>query len=90
MSLILLHGAGILYGYGQKNSVKDKRRSATSGLSIRALSFSREFVKITALQDSSALQRRLASLYYFLMKSGVNKEEGVQHDVIKLPGYWNE
>jgi hypothetical protein len=54
-------------------------------LSLQALSFSREYVNIVTLPDSSALQRCLASLYYFLMKSGVNKEEGVQHDIIKLP-----
>ena len=90
MSLILLHGAGILYGWSE-NSVKDKKTHCQlPDLSLRALSFSREFVKIATLQDSSALQRCLASLYYFLMKSGVNKEEGVQHDVIKLPGYRNE
>jgi hypothetical protein len=44
----------------------------------RAVSVSREYAKIATLQDSSALQRCLASLYYFLMKSGVNKKEGVQ------------
>jgi hypothetical protein len=46
MSLILLHGTGILLD-GQKNSVKDKKTQCQlPDQSLRALSFSREFVKI--------------------------------------------
>jgi len=45
--------------------------------SSRALRFSREPVKIAILQDSGAMQRCLASLYYSFGKSGDNKKEGV-------------
>jgi ribose 1,5-bisphosphokinase PhnN len=43
----------------------------------RVVHFSREPVKIATLQDSGAMQRCLASLYYPYGKSGVNKKEGV-------------
>jgi len=56
----------------EMKSVADNRARSS-----RALRVSREPVNTGTLQDRGAMQRCLASLYYFHGKSGVNKKEDV-------------